>query len=380
MWFERKFKEQIDSHRAFVEKFIAPAVDAIEETTIMPLDIVAALGAHGYLGCLVPAAAGGKGLSYVDFGFAVAGLSAESSSIRNLLTVHNMVAASIYRWGSTAVKERWLTAVATGKAIGALALTEAASGSDFDMIDSTVSRRGGYLELCGTKTWISCGLIADVFLVFARFERQHVALLVPREADNVTVEPITRPLVGARASMLATIRFNHVRIEESDLIGGVGFGKVAVGSFALDIGRYIIAWGALSLAKTCMARCLERAGTTRRFGTKLVRHQLVAKMITEMYLAINAAEAACIEAGMLHDEGAPSAMDATYVAKYTATKALSSVSATAIRLSGASGCMDDTVIARAYRDAPILEIIEGSSELHEIQIADYVYKSFDFMT
>lgn len=100
-------------------------------------------------------------------------------------------------------------------------------------------------------------------------------------------------------------------------------------------------------------------------------------MITEMYLAVSAAEAACIRAGMLHDEGDPTAMGATYVAKYVATKALSSVSAAAIRLSGASGCMDDDLIARAYRDAPILEIIEGSSELHEIQIAADVCRSFD---
>lgn len=278
------------------------------------------------------------------------------------------------------MKDRWLKSIATGKAIGALALTEPASGSDFDMIATTVSRRGGCLEVRGTKTWISCGPIANVFLVFGKLNGQHVALIVPRDADNLTIEPITRPLVGARASMLATIRFDGVRVEESNLIGGLGFGKATVGAFALDIGRFVIAWGALSLARTCMTQCLKRAGTTMRFGSNLVRHPLFAKMITEMYLAVSAAEAACIRAGMLHDEGDPAAIDATYVAKYTATKALSLVSGTALRLSGASGCMDDGLIARAYRDAPILEIIEGSSELHEIQIADHVCKSLESVT
>ncbi|WP_052149592.1 acyl-CoA dehydrogenase family protein [Burkholderia pseudomallei] len=377
MWPDQEFEKKVDLHRAFVEKFVAPSVDEIEETKMVPCELVDALGSHGYLGGLVPASVGGLGFGRLDFGFAIASLSAESSSIRNLLTVHNMVAASIHRWGSDAVKDRWLKAVATGKAIGALALTEFGSGSDFDMIETTVSRRSGGLEVSGTKNWISCGPIASVFLVFAKFEGKHVALLVPREADNLTIEPVTRPLVGARASMLGTLHFDGVKIKETDLIGGVGFGKIAVGAYALDIGRYIIAWGALSLARTCMERCLERAGNTTRFGSSLVRHQLVAKMIAEMYLAVSAAEAACIRAGMLHDEGDPTAMGATYVAKYVATKALSSVSAAAIRLSGASGCMDDDLIARAYRDAPILEIIEGSSELHEIQIAADVCRSFD---
>ncbi|MGG1946848.1 acyl-CoA dehydrogenase family protein [Trinickia sp. NRRL B-1857] len=94
-----EFKKKIDLHRAFVDKFIAPSVDVIEETRVLPFELIDALGAHGYLGGLVPVASGGKGLGRLDFGFAVASLSAESSSIRNLLTVHNMVAASIYRWG-----------------------------------------------------------------------------------------------------------------------------------------------------------------------------------------------------------------------------------------------------------------------------------------
>lgn len=143
MWPDQEFEKKVDLHRAFVEKFVAPSVDEIEETKMVPCELVDALGSHGYLGGLVPASVGGLGFGRLDFGFAIASLSAESSSIRNLLTVHNMVAASIHRWGSDAVKDRWLKAVATGKAIGALALTEFGSGSDFDMIETTVSRRSG---------------------------------------------------------------------------------------------------------------------------------------------------------------------------------------------------------------------------------------------
>ncbi|WP_235925933.1 acyl-CoA dehydrogenase family protein [Actinokineospora pegani] len=173
--------------------------------------------AEGFFGALVPDAHGGQGYDAVSFGLLNEALGAACSSVRSMLTVHSMVAHAVTRWGSVAVRERWLPALASGKRVGAFALTEEGSGSDAGNLDTRAERvEGGYL-LTGEKKWITYGQRADVFLVFARSEGEAAAFLVERDAPGLEVVPINGVL-GTRASMLAELRLTACRVPDSALI------------------------------------------------------------------------------------------------------------------------------------------------------------------
>lgn len=356
---------------AFARDAILPLAWSIEEKGALPLHLIRALGEAGYLGALLPRRVGGTELTMSEFGHLVRELGRYSSSIRNLLTVHSMVCHIVHRWAPETQRAKWLPPLACGEAIGAFALTEPNSGSDFDRIETTLKCDDNRLLLSGTKCWISCGHIANLFLVFAKLDGAHTAILVPRDYPGVVVSPLADPLLGARASLLASVAFNEVPVDLSMIVGRPGFGKSAVGSMALDIGRFTVAWGSLGLAEASINEAMQYARATERFGKPIASHQLVARLISEAVIAIRSAESFCLKASVLRDSGDPTAVAATYLAKYSATKALATAGRNSIEILGARGCLDRSIAARAYRDAPIMELIEGTSELCEVVISDF---------
>ncbi|WP_411126482.1 acyl-CoA dehydrogenase family protein [Streptomyces sp. x-19] len=359
--------------RAVVDAEIAPHADRFDRDERVPDDVLARLGELGWWGAILPTDVGGAGMDMVTLGALHEEVGRGCSSVRSLLTVHSMVAHAVARWGSADQRERWLPRLASGQALGAFCLTEPEGGSDAAQLATTATRDTTGHLLDGHKRWITGGQLATLLLVFARTERGVTAFLVERDTPGLTIRPRTG-MLGTKASMLAEIDFDRCPLGADAVLGPEGFALATVLTGVLDIGRYSVACGCVGILQACME---ASAGHTGRKGNRpapLGDHQLVRQMLTRMVTDVRAARLLCREAGRLKDDNDPHTIMATWIAKYFAATAASRAAADAVQLHGAAGCSTDHPVQRYYRDAKVMEIIEGSTQIQEVQIAEEAYK------
>jgi len=354
--------------REFADAHIVPHANAWDQAEAMPAEMVRQLAAVGYLGAVLPVDRGGAGFNMVEFGLLNEELGRGCSSIRSLLTVHSMVALAISRWGREEKKSQWLEKLGQGKAIGAFALTEPEAGSDARQIMTQAVASGDDFLLTGHKKWITFAQMADLFLVFAKSVRGPCAFLLERNTPGLVISPM-HGMLGTRASMMAELRLEECRVPKQNMIGAAGFGLSHVASSALDCGRYSVAWGSVGIAQACLEACVRYAGRRKQFGALLRDHQLVQRMIAQMVVEMKAARLLCHHAGQLKDAGDPASMIETSIAKYFACTTAAKIARDAVQIHGANGCSSEYPVERFYRDAKIMEIIEGSNEIQEITIA-----------
>jgi alkylation response protein AidB-like acyl-CoA dehydrogenase len=176
--------------------------------------------------------------------------------------------------------------------------------------------------------------------------------------------------------MIAKVFMNECRIPAENLVGRVGFGFSHVASTALDHGRYCVAWGCLGLGQACLDACLSYTSERKQFGSFLKGHQLIQQMIAEMITNLKAARLLCYHAGYLKDKGDPSLIMETSIAKYFASRMVNKIADDAVQIHGANGCSSDYPVQRYLRDAKIMEIIEGSTQMQQIIIAKSGYHNF----
>ncbi len=361
-------EEHYQRCRAFVEQAVLPRAEGYDESGIFPLDLAQAMGRAGFLGALAPARWGGLELDMAAFGAQNEAFGRACASARSLITVHSMVLSALLRWGSTAQKERWLRPLAAGEVLAAFALSEPESGSDANSLQTVAVAEGGDYLLTGRKKWITFAQYAGLFLLFAKVEDQTTAFLVERDRPGLAIEPIS-PLGGCRASMLAALHLDQCRVPAANLVGRPGLGWTYVANAALDIGRFSVAWGCVGLAQACLEAALAYAGQRRQFGVHLREHALIQEMITDMVAGVEAARLLCARAAGLHERGDPGAVVATSLAKYFAARTAVQVSGQAVQVHGANGFTRDFPVHRHWRDAKVMEIIEGSSQIQQVIIA-----------
>jgi glutaryl-CoA dehydrogenase (non-decarboxylating) len=354
--------------REFADAHIVPHANAWDRAECMPAEAVRQLASKGYLGAVLPSDHGGAGFDMVGFGLLNEELGRACSSIRSLLTVHSMAALTIWRWGTEAQKAQWLEKLGQGQAIGAFALTEPEAGSDAREIRTEAVISGDDFLLSGHKKWITFAQIADLFLVFARSPRGPCAFLVERNTPGLVISPV-HGMLGTRASMMAELRLEQCRVPKQNMVGAPGFGLSHIASSALDCGRYSVAWGCVGIAQACLETCLQYTGQRKQFGALLRDHQLVQRMIAQMVVGVKAARLLCYNAGQLKDAGDPTSMIEISIAKYFACRTAAEIARDAVQIHGANGCSGEYPAERFYRDAKIMEIIEGSNEIQEITIA-----------
>jgi len=354
--------------REFTDAQIVPHANAWDQAERMPAEVVQQLAGKGWLGAVLPADCGGAGFNMVEFGLLNEELGRGCSSVRSLLTVHSMAALTIWRWGTEAQKTEWLKKLGQGQAIAAFALTEPEAGSDAREIRTEAVASGDDFLLSGHKKWITFAQIADLFLVFARTQRGPCAFLLERNTPGLVITPV-RGMLGTRASMMAELRLEQCRVPKRNLVGAPGFGLSHIASSALDCGRYSVAWGCVGIAQACLETCLQYAGRRKQFGALLRDHQLVQRMMARMVIGVKAARLLCHNAGQLKDAGDPTSMIETSIAKYFACTTAAEIARDAVQIHGANGCSSEYPAERFYRDAKIMEIIEGSNEIQEITIA-----------
>lgn len=354
--------------RQFVKEHVTPYAGEWDREERVPLELIERLRENGYLGSPVSVDAGGGGLDAITYGLLTEEFARGCSSVRSLLTVHDMVALAVWRWGSRELKAKVGTAAAKAELLCALALTEPDVGSDAAAVQTEARAEGDGYVLNGRKKWITYGQIADLFLTLVRCDDKLTAFLVPADAKGFARRP-QHGIAGTRASLLAELEFDQCFVPASHLVGRIGFGLSHVVGAALDHGRYSVAWGAVGIAQACLDACLEYTSSRKQFGVELSQHQLVQRKLTNMITDTRAARLLCYRAGYLRQNGDPGAASETLVAKYFASKAAVRAANDAVQLHGANGLSEDYPVERYLRDARVTEIIEGSTQIQQITIA-----------
>jgi alkylation response protein AidB-like acyl-CoA dehydrogenase len=349
---------------AFVAANVTPFAAQWDREQRIPERVLGLLASSGYLACSVPPDYGGQGWDTVSFGLLNEALGRGSSALTDVLTCQAMVSMALLKWGTREQKQKWLPPLAAGKMIAAFAMTEAGAGSDLRSLATRLTREGGHFVLDGGKKWISCAQFAGVFLVFAMLGPQAVACLVPRESPGLSIEPID-DLMGFRAAGLAELRFDAVAVPAANIVGKPGFALSHVAPVGLHFGRISTACSALGLLRGCFEESIARAAA-RRIGERTAgQFGMVRSLIARMGADLEAACLLCHDACRAEDEHLPEAFEKTLIAKYFTSRAAARAASDAVQICGASGCHASSAVSRFYRDAKILEIIEGTTQIHE---------------
>ncbi|HPA17033.1 MAG TPA: acyl-CoA dehydrogenase family protein [Verrucomicrobiae bacterium] len=354
--------------RGFVRAAVVSAASDWDRAGMLPEGILAELGRRGWLASFLEPAEGGVGLDMVAYGRLHEELGCGCSSLRCAVTAHDMVAVAVRRWGEVGQRQRWLSRLARGEVVGAFALSESGAGSDVSAMRTVARREGDRFVLDGKKRWVTNGLRAGVFLVFARTAEGAGAFLVPRDTPGLTLSPM-EPLLGTRAVGISEVTFEGCRLAPEALVGGVRAGLRFVLPAALALGRYAIACGCLGMARACLDAAIEHAGRPSASGVSLSSHQLVCRMIARMVAGVRAAGLLCRACGASLEAGAPGSVPEAALAKYFASGVAREVTADAVQIFGGEGCLQGNIVERFFRDAKVMEIIEGANEVLELVIA-----------
>jgi glutaryl-CoA dehydrogenase (non-decarboxylating) len=356
--------------REFADTAVAPQAQLSDAEQTMPRELIKDLARAGWLSSLLPEEWGGAATDMVTYGLMSEELGRTCSTARNFVAVADMVSHAIWKWGTSAQRENWLTGIASGEVVAAFALTEKTVGSDIKSVTTKAYPDGADIVLYGGKKWISFGQIADLLMVFAQYEGQHTALLVERDTPGIWIKPITG-LLGLRGSMLAEITFENCRLPTDSLVGHPGSGLAFVASTALKIGRYSTAWGCVGLAQACLDASSQYAKERVQYDRAIIDHQLVQRMLTDMVAETYAARLLCAAAGAADDNGDPDAVNQILLAKYFASTRANRAAADAVQIHGAYGIGADSSVGRLFRDAKVMEIIEGTSQLHQSMLGQW---------
>jgi glutaryl-CoA dehydrogenase (non-decarboxylating) len=361
--------------RSFVAEHVAPDAARIDREERIPRHVVEHLARQGFLASGFP-----RGIpdadpvaSAIRHGLMHEALGMASASVQGLVNVHHMAGSAIVRWGTKSQKDEWVPRMTSGEVLGAIAVTEPNVGSDASAVETVARADGSDYILNGTKRWITCGQIADLFVVLAASDGGPTAFLLPRTAPGLAIEPMNGAL-GCRGYMLARLHLVDVRLGAGHLLGRPGFGLTHVAATGLDSGRHNLAWGCVGLARACLDASLDYSRTRRQFGQALSEFELVQQMISRMVTDIQAARLMCWRAAVLRGRKEPAAIKDNTMAKYYASRMVNRVAYDAVQIHGATGCGPESSIERYFRDARIMEIIEGSTQILEIAIARYAYQ------
>jgi alkylation response protein AidB-like acyl-CoA dehydrogenase len=369
---ERLFR---DSVYEFADKEIRPLVREMDEHAKIADGLVARLFGLGVMGIEIPEAFGGAGASFFHAVLAVEALSRVDPSVGVLVDVQNtLVINALLRWGTEAVKQRYLPALAAGT-IGAYALSEAGSGSDaFAMTTRATERENGDWSISGRKVFITNANEAGLFIVFATVDpsggyRGITAFLVDRGAPGFTVGRKEEKL-GIRASSTCELILEDCRVPAAQVLGQVGKGyKVAIET--LNEGRIGIGAQMIGLAQGALDHTIAYTKERKQFGKAIAEFQAVQHQIARAATEIEAARLMVYDAARRRDAREPFLTQAA-MCKLFASEVAERVASLAVNLFGGYGFVKDYPVEKLYRDAKIGQIYEGTSNLQLQTIAKQI--------
>ncbi|MFI5799471.1 acyl-CoA dehydrogenase family protein [Streptomyces sp. NPDC051677] len=339
-----------------------------ERGEILPEEVVRWCSEEGLLGAALPSAVGGRGWSPIEAGLMYEALGRVSVSLASLVNVHGMMAQTLARWGTAWQREHVMPALGEGSRVAAICMTEPHAGSDLAAISTSLVEKDDRLLVNGTKVFITFGRRADDLLVFVQREGRSEACLVRSDNPGVRIEPMG-DLLGLRAAGLARITFSDCEIALEAVVGKPGFALPVLIPTALEHGRHAVAWMALGMLEACFAECARFVRTRRAFDRTLIDHGQIQTLVTRMGADLEAARHLCVSASRAMGAKDPAATERILLAKYFVCRVAQKHTASAVQLLGSSGVSEQSVTARAYRDAKVLTIIEGTEQILERSLA-----------
>ncbi|HEY8705870.1 MAG TPA: acyl-CoA dehydrogenase family protein [Gaiellaceae bacterium] len=358
------------SAREFCDREIVPNARDWDRSERMDEAIVPKLAEIGFLGCALPEELGGMGLDTISYCLVMEELGRADSSVRGIVSVNNGLAGkTIAKWGTDEQKQQWLPKLSSGEALGCYGLTEPGSGSDPASLVTRATREGGDWVIDGSKIFITLGSWAGVALVFARTgengPRGITCFLMPTDSPGFSARKIDGKL-GLRAQDTAELFFDGVRVPDSARLGDEGAGfKVAMS--ALDNGRISLAAGAVGVAQGCVDASVAYASERTQFGKHLAQFQLIQELIADMAVETEAARMLAWRAAALADSGESYTLAASQ-AKYYASEVAVRAANAALQVHGGYGYVDEFPVARYLRDARVLTLYQGTSQIQKLLI------------
>jgi short/branched chain acyl-CoA dehydrogenase len=362
-----------DLVREFATEEIAPGAGERDEREELPLDIVKKLGELGICGVPLPEEVGGLGADAVTWALVIEELGRADASVAVTVSVASGLAGGLVaRYGTETQRRRWLPPIAAGEMLAGFGLTEPGSGSDAAGLRTRARLDGDEWVIDGSKSFITnSGTPITGFVVVAcRTEDGEEGgistILVPSDAPGLGVGPPYRKL-GWRSSDTHELSFEGCRVAQDHLVGerGRGLGQCLA---ALDDGRISIAALSVGLAQGCLDASVGYAKEREAFGRPIGNYEAIAFKLADMHAAVEAARLLTYRAAWLKDQGKTYTTEAA-VAKLRASETAVDVAREAIQVHGGYGYTEEFPVARAYRDAKVLEIGEGTSEILRLVIA-----------
>jgi hypothetical protein len=375
--------EHVEALREEVRKFaqneIRPHVMTWDEDKLFPQEVMDKLGAMGMLGIIFPEAYDGAGMGYLEYAVVVEEIARVDGSVGLGVAAHNSLCSNhIYTQGTEEQRQKYLRPLASGKMLGAWALTEADAGSDAGALRTTARKVGHTWVLNGSKNFATHGTVGGVCVVMARTRGGSgtdglSAFIVEKGTPGFKAGKQENKL-GMRASDTSELILEDVAVPEENLLGaeGIGFKQAMT---TLDGGRISIAALALGMAQGAFEASVRYSTIRKAFGKPLSEHQATQFKLADMAVQIEAARLLVYKAATLKDQGLPYAKAAS-MAKLFASEIACRVADEAVQIHGGYGYIKDYPVEKFYRDVKLCTIGEGTSEIQRMVIARHLLKEF----
>jgi alkylation response protein AidB-like acyl-CoA dehydrogenase len=363
--------------RDFAEKEIRPNMKKWDDEEIFPVDVMKKMGELGLLGIYIPEAYGGSGFTYFEYATALMELGKVCGGVGLSVAAHNSLCTGhIYYHGSEEQKKKYLPLLASGEFIGAWGLTEPNTGSDAMRMKTTAVKDGDHWVINGAKNWITHGLSGDVAVVLVRTgelldSNGITAFIIEKGTPGFSAVKIKEKF-GVRASETAELIFDNVRVHESQVIGQIGMGfKQAMQ--ILDGGRISIAALSCGVARGAYEAALKYAQEREQFGQSISKFQAIGFKLADMATEVEAAELLTYQAADLKNRKQNLTKQGAF-AKYYASEVAVKCGNEAMQIMGGYGYTKEYPAEKFLRDARLMTIGEGTSEIQKVVISREILK------
>lgn len=362
----------VDVAKQFSADVLRPNAAKFDAEQGVPESVLKEMCTSGLASAVLPKEFGGGGVDSLTWGRITEEVGVGCSNTRALLTVHSsLVGETIERLGNESQKQTWLPQLVSGERIAAFALSEKNAGSDASAVSTRFEEKDDHYLLNGKKKWITYAAVANLFLVFATSEDGSTnAFLVERERSGLSTSAMTG-LMASRGAHLGEITFDNVKVPKENLFGRPGMGFSFVANQALFYGRFSIAWAGVALARSALEEMVTWSRTRKQFDKKISQHQLIQAMIADSVTSVHAGRAMCERISELKDANDDAAVMETNITKLFTSRIATEVANNAVQIFGGNGLWQAYPAERLYREARVLEVIEGTTQIQQMMIANY---------
>jgi alkylation response protein AidB-like acyl-CoA dehydrogenase len=362
----------VDLVTRFAHDVVAPRVADYDVAEKLPAEVLEQMRDLGLFGGTVPEELGGAGLDHVTYAAIIEAMSTVDHCLGVLMSMPSaLVGSGLLAYGTAEQQKAWLAPLAAGQIFGAAGVTEPQSGSSVAAMETTYRRDGEGFVINGSKTWITNIDIASFIVTFATSDRSLgrngvSAFVIPIETPGLTRTPFKNKL-GFRPLCSGEVTLSDVRVGPEALLGTEGDGyRIAMG--AVERGRLSVASRAVGLAQGCLDDCVRYAQERVIAGTAIAEHQMTQAKLAQMAVEIQAARLLVRDCAVAMDNGSRARTEAS-MAKMYASDVAQRVATEAVQIHGAYGVSPEFRVGRAYRDAKVFQLVEGTNEIHRLLIA-----------